>query len=200
MENKKDLISLRDFKNNLDTLFDFYIAAIREQISIYVHSTEKNDYILLDPCKIQEIQSKHPEKVNIDFGIIHGKFNPFVSDNQPFLRRHVQIVNYIDLWVNKDEADLVIKKPSTYGKPFASETEKSTMLKIMLGMAMGAYQYNPLSDRNSATGSDKDSIEHDLKKCGLKVNNDTIRKHLDEARKRFKHLLINNGNKIFIDK
>lgn len=63
-----------------------------------------------------------------------------------------------------------------------TETERSTMLKLIIGMAMDSYEYNPNSTRNSATG-DKNGISAKLQLHGISVNDDTIRKYLTEAKK-----------------
>ncbi|MGQ3890718.1 hypothetical protein [Legionella sp. CNM-4043-24] len=65
------------------------------------------------------------------------------------------------------------------------ETERKTMLKIILGMAIHAYSYDPSSKRNAATGSNKNSISSALQSLGLDISEDTIRKYLDEAKEHF---------------
>lgn len=63
----------------------------------------------------------------------------------------------------------------------AATTERNTLYKIILGMAMAKYDYNPESRRNSATGENAGSISADLEKVGLSVDPDTIREHLKAA-------------------
>lgn len=64
-----------------------------------------------------------------------------------------------------------------------SESELNSMLKLIIGMAIDAYGYNPNSPRNSATG-DKNGISAKiLSKCGISISDDTIRKYLNEAKK-----------------
>ncbi|PHQ24782.1 hypothetical protein CLH62_14560 [Marinobacter guineae] len=63
----------------------------------------------------------------------------------------------------------------------AATTERNTLYKIILGMAMAKYDYNPESRRNSATGENAGSISADLEEAGLSVDADTIREHLKAA-------------------
>ncbi len=63
-----------------------------------------------------------------------------------------------------------------------SETERNTMLKLIIGMAIHAYSYDPKSNKNTATG-DKNGIRAKLQMHGININDDTIRKYLTEAKK-----------------
>lgn len=56
--------------------------------------------------------------------------------------------------------------------------ERDSLLKLVLGLAIGGYSYDPKAKRNDVM---KD-IEKDLKDHGLVLSDDTIRKFLDEAR------------------
>lgn len=61
-------------------------------------------------------------------------------------------------------------------------TERNTMLKLILGMAMDAYEYKPDKLRNSLTG-EKNGLSAKLQTVGINVGDDTIRKYLSEAKK-----------------
>ncbi len=63
--------------------------------------------------------------------------------------------------------------------------ERSTMLKMILGMAMAAYKFNPEEKRNLATGSKKGSIKADIEKMGFDITEDSVRKYLREAVKKY---------------
>lgn len=52
------------------------------------------------------------------------------------------------------------------------------MLKIIIGMAIKGYGYNPKSSRNAATTE----IAHDLSQLGIPVSDDTVRKFINEAK------------------
>lgn len=62
-----------------------------------------------------------------------------------------------------------------------STTERNTLYKMILGMAIQKYDFNPESRRNTATGENHGSICADLEKAGLQVDADTIREHLKAA-------------------
>ncbi|PCJ99165.1 MAG: hypothetical protein COA45_06925 [Zetaproteobacteria bacterium] len=55
--------------------------------------------------------------------------------------------------------------------------EKETLLKLVIGMAVAGYRYDPKAKRNEATSD----IVNDLEVLGLSMNADTIRKWLKEA-------------------
>lgn len=55
--------------------------------------------------------------------------------------------------------------------------ERDTFLKLIIGMAVEQYGFDPKSKRNEATGN----IQSDLESCGLSMDADTILKKLREA-------------------
>jgi len=63
------------------------------------------------------------------------------------------------------------------GKGDLSTRERSTLLKLVLGMAIEGYRYAPDAARSEAPGE----IAGDLQKHGLDVSDDTVRKYLKEA-------------------
>lgn len=77
---------------------------------------------------------------------------------------------------------LEIAKPAqNQPKTELKETERQTMLKLILGMAIGAYNYDPEATKNSATGSNSGSIKAGLQRAGLDADQKTINKYLEEA-------------------
>lgn len=66
-----------------------------------------------------------------------------------------------------------------------ANSERYSMLKLILGMAMDAYGYDPTSDkRQKATGENNGSIHAALLRHGIFVSNETIKKYMDEAKER----------------
>ena len=65
-------------------------------------------------------------------------------------------------------------KPST---EHVATRERDSMLKLILGMAMAGYKYDPKARRGNAVRE----IVHDLAARGIPLSDDTIRKYLDEA-------------------
>jgi hypothetical protein len=63
-----------------------------------------------------------------------------------------------------------------------------TMLKILLGMAIDGYGYDPNSSKNLLTGKNRMGLEERLTNIGLSVNSDTIRKYLTEAANLYPHV------------
>jgi hypothetical protein len=58
-----------------------------------------------------------------------------------------------------------------------SETAKRSVLKMVAGMAVNAYGFNPRAPRNTATKQ----IADDVRKLGLSIDEDTVRKWLSES-------------------
>lgn len=56
--------------------------------------------------------------------------------------------------------------------------ERNNLLKLVIGMAVGWYGYDPLSAKNRQTKQ----IADDLEKLGLSLSEDTIRKYLAEGK------------------
>lgn len=56
--------------------------------------------------------------------------------------------------------------------------ERKSLLKILIGIAMEKYAFNPDNQKNSAAKR----ISDDLYKNGISVSEDTVRKYLDEAK------------------
>ena len=69
------------------------------------------------------------------------------------------------------------------------ETERASLLKLILGMAVDAYHYNPTATRNDATGDKRGSISAALALHGLPVDPDTVRKYLNQAEDQFRDRL-----------
>jgi hypothetical protein len=74
----------------------------------------------------------------------------------------------------------LLKKETT--KNDMTETERNTMLKLIIGMAIDAYGYEPDKPKNSASGNNKNSISAKLQTRGISISDDTIRKYLTEAK------------------
>ena len=55
--------------------------------------------------------------------------------------------------------------------------ERDSVMKLIIGMAVRGYRYDPTAVRNSATGE----ICSDLAELGLSLDSDTVRKWLREA-------------------
>lgn len=74
--------------------------------------------------------------------------------------------------------DRLQKDEANSGKREMGTRERESLLKLVIGMAMGGYGFNPTMARNSATAD----IETDLTTRGIPLDADTIRKYLNEAK------------------
>lgn len=66
--------------------------------------------------------------------------------------------------------------PPTIEKLLAT-TERNQLLKMVLGMAIDSYGYDPMAKKNEATKQ----VVDDLAKLGIGIDVDTVRKYLKEA-------------------
>jgi hypothetical protein len=69
------------------------------------------------------------------------------------------------------------KKPAADKKPLDLR-ERESLLKLVIGMASCGYNYRPNAVRNTATSE----IATDLEICGVGLDEDTVRKYLQEAK------------------
>jgi hypothetical protein len=99
----------------------------------------------------------------------------FNIDNRPIIEKTVKFT--------KD--DIIESQARDDTPKDLSETERNTMLKLILGMAIDAYKYDPGKTRNTATGNNNGSIKTGLEKLGLSLDEKTISKYLKEAAERF---------------
>ncbi len=60
-------------------------------------------------------------------------------------------------------------------------TERNSLLKLVYGVAVAKYGYDPSKSRNQATGENFGSIHADLAMLGLDLDRKTIARYLDEA-------------------
>ncbi|MDP6725377.1 MAG: hypothetical protein QF536_09335 [Arenicellales bacterium] len=86
------------------------------------------------------------------------------------------------------ERDQLLKERETATR-MVPDSVISSLLKMVLGMAVNTYKYDPDANRNSATGGNAGSISADLQSVGLTIDADTVRKYLNEAADRFKVIL-----------
>jgi hypothetical protein len=147
------------------------------------------------------------EKFRLDYGTIDERYSGwipighrfatedeevdirFVNTNlkSAYFEKHEIVCFTVDLKKLKAQYER-IAHIAKYGKdalpPATDElptTERNTLYKMILGMAMQKYGFNPESRRNTATGENHGSICADLEKAGLPVDADTIREHLKAA-------------------
>ncbi|SDF12853.1 hypothetical protein SAMN05660686_00368 [Thalassobaculum litoreum DSM 18839] len=62
--------------------------------------------------------------------------------------------------------------------PELTTRERESLLKLVIGMAVGGYGLDPVASRSNATSE----IASDIQRVGLSLDEDTVRKYLREAR------------------
>lgn len=158
--------------------------ALSKKIRLYGVSTRlESQLVPLFTGQIAHIRSNHPNKSTI---IIDGdKDSPLYVD-PPFDQGWINTGRAIKVSLNElriaiadlNNPDLLPQKQKTE----LPERERTTLLKIILGMAIDKYGYRPEEEKNPATGKNRNSIYEGLEKAGLSVNDDTIRKYINEAK------------------
>lgn len=100
------------------------------------------------------------------------------GDSPRFLFPEHNPKRYLD--IIKDQ--VVIKKKVKNNSDFTfDDAEINSMLKMLLGMAIEAYGYDPKKGRNKATGENKGSIKAKLDTIGINIDKKTIAKFLNIA-------------------
>ncbi len=113
--------------------------------------------------------------------LIKKIFINYTADDQGnFIEQHPYLAKKLDLLVPE-----LAPEDKRLPKITLPELERNTMLKVMLGMAIDGYGYDPSASRNPATGNKKGSIRAGLQSIGFDVDEDTIRKYLTEAENLF---------------
>lgn len=149
--------------------------AIRRELDVYIiTTTNMNMPFLLKVGDLENIRRAIPQRTEIMLepprpGAVIGRF---------------ERVGYEDLRILQSKYDVIFKEKQK-GTPEIekeiNEKERSSLYKMILGMAMGKYNYNPMINRNLATGANKGSIKEELEKHGLFLDEETIRTYLQEA-------------------
>lgn len=75
-----------------------------------------------------------------------------------------------DAWAKQFDDSPVLDKP-------LGTRERDTLLKLVIGMAMGGYSYDPNQTKSDVLRE----IVDDLARRGIAVSDDTVRKYLKEA-------------------
>lgn len=138
-----------------------------------------------------EILTKGFLKVSITHNGYYCSTNPkFKLGGVIVKKEHLAISkSHFDMIAKHTRPDELTKSPLIENKmpshkqiyPIA-QSERNTMLKLIIGMAMDAYGYNPDAPKNKATGENNGSIKAALDRLGIGVDADTVRKYLNEAK------------------
>ncbi len=179
MEINQNFVSLRKYSKDPKAIYDLLDAGIKQQTSVYRLAADSK-LKELKASNLQSLISEHPNKVELVVG--HTGLPGLIPNTKKISLGVYGILDTLssfDCWMEGSEIERILKLPQVTSASI--DIEKSTMLKIMLGMARAAYGYDPSLKKNAATGSNKGSIKYDLEKYGLSIDEETIRKYLKEA-------------------
>lgn len=126
-------------------------------------------------------------KILITNAIVAGDINAVISDtyeelSKPYTRSVMEWSERVKIHYDTYLAKNILEIHPTKDKSVLHPTNVNTMLKVILAMAIEKYDFNHASERNRAIKK----IETDTELNGLRVQRDTILKHLRTAVKKFK--------------
>ncbi|SFO07721.1 hypothetical protein SAMN05216386_2545 [Nitrosospira briensis] len=88
-----------------------------------------------------------------------------------------------DNCLSEEERKLLLRqaKNNSNREESLKDSERDSLLKLVIGMAVGAYCYNPAALKNDAVSD----ITKDLEELGISISDDTVRKYLIQAAAKF---------------
>ena len=102
---------------------------------------------------------------------VHRTLEAMLSEKTEVAPELVEKIKAARLQMELDADDVALEQETLHQK------ERESLLKLVIGMAMAGYKYDPTSKRNSAVSE----IAHDLAAKGLGLDEDTVRKWLKVA-------------------
>ncbi len=79
----------------------------------------------------------------------------------------------------------LIGEPEKKSQDFLPDSERNSLLRMLLGITVKKYGYRPGQSRSNVTGEKRGSIVADLQICGISLDADTVRKFVKEADEKF---------------
>lgn len=100
---------------------------------------------------------------------------------EPLEQEH--IVNIDMIGISKDELKALAQSAgnNSHEQDDLKDSERSSLFKLILGMAIAGYKFNPQAEKNTAISD----ITEDLQKLGIGMSDDTVRKWINKAGEKF---------------
>ena len=117
---------------------------------------------------VQMLNRKHQRMIDYMEGV-----REYTVGNIEPLRDTVELLKQVHVAVPPEE---VPKADTDTDKPLTTR-ERDTLLKIIIGMAVTGYKYDPIAAKSPTPAE----VSDDLSKLGIDVSDETIRKHLKKA-------------------
>lgn len=152
---------------NLDWKLEFeqeVVAKAKVQISL----NEANEKML----EILKENSSFIEKMNAENNKLIQGYQRQIAERNQFIAQQKQEIDVL-----KTVKPATIKEQ----KPELGLRERESLLKLILGMAVDGYGYDPKASKSSQIKE----ISGHLFTCGLSLDEDTVRKYLNEAKALF---------------
>jgi hypothetical protein len=149
----------------------------REDLKFWIAKTfpDQKPIFLFD----EKERASHPSINSDSFIALQADMNATKIENEKLKQKiSAKLEEIRGLELQIESMSRIMSKPQVNE---LTETERNSMLKIILGMAVHKYRYKIGASRNEATGTNKNSIQHSVEMLGLRINDDTIRKYLVEA-------------------
>ena len=162
VNNVKSLgVQVADWKSAFETQSET-IAAIKKQLDT------ANQTIVDDRSK----QLLYLQKIGSDNETLSKSYSDVIAKKDSFIS---QLNNRI-----RDLEGQNSKNPKPQ-KPELTSRERESLLQLLIGMAIKGYVYDPNASRTNTAKE----IANDLQLAGLSLDEDTIRKYLNEAKALF---------------
>jgi hypothetical protein len=129
--------------------------------------------------KVQRIRGRLVDwKKNYDE--LKSMYDHHTADWRNVAQRQKNLLEVQQGRIAECEAELAAHEATPASEPTKPQSpiERQNMLKVILGMAVAGYSYNPADKRSKIVAE----IVSDLERQGLSVSDDTIRRYLKEAR------------------
>jgi hypothetical protein len=131
---------------------------------LFINWAKKNDIPVPDELS-EKVASRHNNLIDWK-----KMYDDLLEKNNSNVETANRIIAEKNQKIQKlENADLEVKPLHT--------KEKETLLKLVIGMAVSGYRYDPKANRNDAVPE----IVHDLESLGIPLDAGTIRKWLKEA-------------------
>jgi len=138
-------------------------------LAVYFIEINSGSPNLLSIGDLEKIRRAFPQKAHINLQIpASGTIRPY------------NLVGAEDLVIRKTDYEEFLEKILLNNEKL-KESERKSVYKMILGMAIKKYGYDPKAERNLATGISRGSIRADLDTIGLSMDDDTIRFYIKNA-------------------
>jgi hypothetical protein len=149
----------------------------------YSYETELEESLPDDNFGLpSDIQAKHDEYLDLLNRAIASNAIPHTASQNHAGTNLISMEAWKE-WCRKNSFDLPVKTTKEQPSSSASTKVINTLQKIIIGMAMDGYGYDPQDNKSELTGEGPNSLHSILAGQNIDVSSDAIRKHISAAKK-----------------